>query len=530
MSISNIPPRNSPNSPDSPEQPAAADASQQVGSWFGVSNMMSWVSSAAGATIKGLAGFVTTLAPVTVPEEQLEVERQKLADLTKSTVAEETAKVIAKRQINKFTYLLSNLDQLQPQDIEGSLKKFVQVAGGAVSLTVKGQLFLFALRVHKDLLERVFELNIMRAMCNAVSYVRDLQESQPLFLVELVQETLKEITLELKRPQPLDESALEDEHGAFMHKLQQKIVKALFPHGADDIEIPLPLQKVIGLNQQAFLQLQESSLPRKMGVVYDRATSEVTKYKLLARVVDEVKKLLADIPEESELSAQAPQSPALSIEKQTAFNKHLEKALYQFLGCIDSKLVRFFRPILAKQIAARGHIIVDKLVHIDLMKVLNESMHNACLRLSPEGEWYEDEDGNKRFQFAKNDPLTYSQRQQREQQELAQNKAHVENSIEHVAKDLNGLIARAAKAKPNQSTNLDNKTRLKKIKQKLQLVFAKIRKGCVKGVFTLVGADRFIKKLSKKLLGQADQLDLNKVAQPIKRVVARPGEGPFSSL
>lgn len=520
MSISNIPPRN-------PQDVSPSmDAQPQDASWLDVSNMMSWVSSTAGTAVKGLAGFVTTLAPVVVPEEQLELERQKLVGLTGSTVAQETAKVMAKRQIHKFTYLLTHLDQLQPRDIEGSLKKFVHMSDQGVSLTVKGQLFLFALGVHRDLLERVFEVNIMRAMFHAVSYVRDLQQNQPLFLVELVQEALQEIASELKEPSLVQEGGEDAEHDVFMRKLQQKIIKALFPNGAEDIDIPLPLQKVIGLNRHAFLQLQEMSLPRKMGVVYDRATSEVTKYKLLARVVDEVKKFLADIPEEQESPTV---SSVLSSEQQEVFNKQLKEALYHFLGSIDSKLIKLFRPILAKQIAARGHTIVNKLVNIDLMKVFNESMQNACLRLSPGGQWHE-EDGNKRFSFVACDPLTFSQRQQYEQEELARNKAHVQESIEHIAKDLNGLITRAANTKSSNSLGADDSGRFVKIKQELGLVFVKVRKSCVKAVVKVFGVDRFIKKLSKTLLAQAEALDLEKAAQPIKRVVSRSRGGIFRSL
>lgn len=492
-----------------PQGPQEPEKNQGYG--FDFSAVSSWV----GSGVRALAGFVTSMVPVDIADTVLDSERSKLFALTKSTVAEETAKVIAKRQVHKFAYFLGNPDKLKPEDIHGGLKKFLQVKDGAICRTYKGELFFHGLSFHKETLERLFECNILRALYNGISYVQALPKNDPLFLVKLMQDTLQEVAEELQNPHKAAELT-QKEHEEFMRKLNKALVKALFPHGEEDMYLPLPMEKMFGINKQLFFEVQESLLPRKIGVIYDKATSEVNKYRLLRKVANTIKEFVAAEPKKSEKEKKELLF-TIAPEAQEAFNEQLKNAVNAFLGYVDSSLIRLLRPIIAKKAASYGPVLVDKILQVDFSSQLEEGMKNLCLKYSPQGAW-KTVDGRQCFEFVAKDPLPLSRQLEEENRELARNKAEVAEVLNSVADDLNGLVLRVAKVKnPKESDHL-----LGRIKRQLKIVFSKLRKTVVALFFKIFGVEKRIKKLAKKVLDHAEQFDLKNAAKPVKRVIIQP--------
>lgn len=482
-----------------------------------ISYVASFFGAASQVAVKA-AAYATLPAPG-IYKDKIALARQALYDNTGADIAAETAKVIAKRQIHKFTYFLSNLQKLSIEDAQtGSLKNFLTVQGDKVVLSFKGESFLTVLKSHTSLLEETFEVNILRAMNNGIVYLKRLQEENPFFLVELAQQTLKQIVNETHRsPESDSPIATEIEHDDFMDKLQHHIVKALFPHGQEDIDIPLDLQGL--LTQNAFLQIQEKALPRKMAKVYDRATSEATKYKILARAVQELKTILTTPPEEK--IQQTPQTSTTPVcyPKQAEFNKGLLDAVSAFIDHIDSKLLRTLKPQILKKVKEQGPVIVEKLVTIDFNTILNNGLSSSCKKLSPNGRWGKKDDKDV-FYFVPSNPKTRLEHEAHDQELLGQHQVEVKKSIDVIASDLNGLISRLATTKAKNHKSLGHK-RLTKIKDGLNTVSRQIRKGLIRFAFKVFRVDKRITTLSQQVLELAEKLDLKRAAKPLKKVILK---------
>lgn len=444
-------------------------------------------------------------------DKKIALLQEDLFIKTGAHIAAESAKVMAKRQIHKFRYFLSNTDLLTAKEAQsGSLKQFLSINDdGKITLSLKGYAFLNILNGHASLLlEKTFEVNILRALSNGIHFLHDLQKAKPFLLVEIVQDTLKELVGDKSVPLS-DTSDANEQHDRFMAKLQHSLTKALFPHGADDIDIPLPLQSI--LSQKAFLEIQKKALPRKMAIVYDKATSEVTKYKLLAKAVQELKNILTDEPEIKAASGETKIAP---YPHQKEFNKHLTAAVSLFIDQIDSTLLSVLKPIINNKVRAQGPKIVQKLATLDLNTFLNKTLKASCKKLSPEGEW-KTQDGKDVFIFKPLDPKTRTQREALDQQALADNKKEIAKSIDTMADDLNGLISRVSRLKR------DSSLRLSKIKEALIVIHLNIRKALIRFVFKLFRMDKQISTLSQQIISMIEKIDVDKAASPLKKVILR---------
>ncbi len=479
--------------------------------------LLSYATSAAGALFHLVTG---TVASIVLPSpgyysSKISTLQNSLYDQTGAHVASETAKFMAKRQIHKFTYHLTHLSADVAQI--GSLKKFVTIDGDNVTLSHLGQEFLSLLTNHTSLLEETFEVNILRAMDNAIRSLHAMKSQNPYFLVELVQESLQQILSETHKTTATDSiSTTEEEHALFMNKLQQNIMRTIFPNNEADIEIPRNLQG--WLSKNTFLQIQEKALPRKMNKLFDSATSEMAKYKILAMVVKEFKALLAT----ETTTATAKEKPLdpkreITYPQQEQFNQTLVDATSTFIHHIDSKLLRTLKPQFLKQIQKQGPLLVQKLVNLNLNNLLNSSMRSACKRLSPEGSWGQ-KDGKEVFHFVPKPPKTPAQKEAHHKKTLEQSKRTINDEITTIATDLNGLISRLVK---ETSKNSESRTRLEKIKDGLHSLFRTIKKGLVRAAFKVFRADKQISKLSKKVLKIADELDLKRAAKPLKKAILK---------
>lgn len=491
-----------------------------------ISGVISYVGSFFSKAANLAQDFVVSaIVPLNVYDDKIAVAKQSLYKKTYSHIASETAKVIAQRQIHKFSYFLNNYSKLTVEEAEtGSLKQYLTVTDGVVSLSAKGRLFLSALNGGATglLIQQTFELNILKAMTNGISYLQDLPQKNPFFFVDLVQETITHVTEEFTNPKKTTEQTAADEHATFLSSLQDNILDVLFPGGADDIEIPLPFKSFF--SEKAFLKIQEKSLPRKIAIFYDRATSDVTKYRVLKKAVSELEALLTKSPEPESRKPAATKHPKVSVSKiqQEAFDVATTELLSLCINELDDKLLKALRPAICAAIRKKGPEIIEKLLSIDVTQLLNKNLQGLCQKLSPKGEWTQI-DGRDVFHFVASAPKTRTERTVLEQEELQKTQAELAETVGKLGKDLDGLINRiaAVKTSSTQNTGLNSKNRIHKLRKWLSALHLKVRVGFTRFALNLFGVDKRINALTKKAMTLSQKIDLNQVARPIKKAVLK---------
>lgn len=491
-----------------------------------ISGVMSYVGSFFSKASNLAQDFVVSaIVPLNVYDDKIADAKQSLFKKTGSHVAYETAKVIAQRQIHKFSYFLNNYSKLTVEEAQtGSLKQYLTITDGVVSLSAKGRLFLSALNGGATgiLIQQTFELNILKAMSNGISYLQKLPKKNPLFFVDLVQETITHVTKEFTNPEQTTEKTAADEHAKFLSSLQDNILDVLFPGGADDIEIPLPFKSFF--SKQAFLKIQEKSLPRKIAIFYDRATSDVTKYRVLKKVAVELEALLTKSPEpkSNEPTATKHSNFTVSKKQQEAFDAAITKLASLCIDELDDKLLKALKPVILAAIKKKGPLIVEKLLSLDINSLLNKNLQGLCQKLSPKGEWTQI-DGRDVFHFVASDPKTRTERAVLEQAELQKNQAKLAETVGKLGKDLDGLINRIAAVKTSSTQNIDlhSKKRIHKLRKWLSALHLKVRIGFTRFALNLFGVDKRINALTKKAMTLSQKIDLHKVAKPLKKVVLK---------
>ncbi|MCE5293408.1 MAG: hypothetical protein LLF94_02180 [Chlamydiales bacterium] len=439
-----------------------------------------------------------------------------LLRLTGANIASETAKVIAKNQIHTFTYLLSNLDKLTAADAAGSIKKFVTVKDEKLILNYAGTGFLYILSKHTGLLEETFEVNILNAMTRGVSLLHATKEKDPFFLVTLANDIMGNIIEEISAPDSYDEkSANLFEHDEFITSIQHSLIETLFPGGATEIEIPVSLQG--WLEKTAFIQIQEKAIPRQITKLYDKATSDITKYKLLATAVQKLKKMLSTDSTKSSTKTKEAESRE-PYPQQEQFNKNLVGVTKEFIKHVKSPLLTKIEKKILKKVENEGPKIVHKLATIDLNAQLNNALKKICTKLSPAGNWEDKEVGHEAFNFVAQDPKTALEKQEKERVSLAKHQETIAKTIDTISEDLDGLIAKLAVKK---SKKPHKNSRLNKIKSGVAIVFTQIRKGLITFAFKVFRVEKRVNELSKQVLTFAESINLKSAAKPIKKAVLR---------
>ncbi|MCE5294355.1 MAG: hypothetical protein LLF94_07045 [Chlamydiales bacterium] len=462
---------------------------------------------------------VSTTAYLSLPEPGLYQDeitnlKQSLFDKTGAHIAAETAKVIAYRQIDKLEYYLTNYSSLAPEDAEhGINKNFLYVENGVVYRNITGESFLTVLTNHKDLLLETFELNTLRALNNSITYLLESQRQNSFFVVDLIQDAMKEVTAELGVNTPPVEY---NEHEQFMTCLEQACMKILFPHGEDDIEIPVSLQGWI--NKKAFLTIQEKALPHKLGMLYHKATSEDTKYALLAKAIRKLKKALNDESKASSPSESAPSQidAVYSKEKSQEFSKNLSDLLLVSIDHINMKSLKLLKPVIPSIIAAASDKIIAQIAKTNLVGYTNKALKRLALHYNSQGSWTT-VDEQDRFSYVMMPPRTMQQKRDKKAHAIIHNKAFVDATAATIAQDLRVLVNRLSSHKPQPSEM--NQSRIKKVIYAVATFFQKVKKKCINFLFLVFGVDKKITNLSQKIIDFGKELNVELALRPFKRVV-----------
>ncbi|MBS0637776.1 MAG: hypothetical protein JSS12_09710 [Verrucomicrobia bacterium] len=495
------------NGNQQPYIPELADVAAHVGEHEGEeAQAQSWLGSIAGAVASSVAStarqyLVRGIAYAGLPspgyyQEKITLLRDELFNKTGAHIASETAKVMAMRQIHKFTYLLVHHEELTKADVEhGPLKNFLSFEDGKVVLNDTGRDFLGILQNHTELLQETFEVNILRALCNGIEYAKRIK---PESLVQFAQDLMTEA---------VSQSEAVESNDQFMKTLQEHIIGALFPNGEADIELPRNIQGILSRN--AFLLMQEKAIPQKMKKVFDKATSEVTKYKLLAQAVNKLKVMLST-PAETKKSAKAKKSEVV-YSKQNEFNAALTKLVSEFIDQIDSSLLKTLKPIIIKKVAQEGPKIVEKILTLDMNVVINAALKETCKRLNSAGSWTKVGERDV-FNFVEAPILVGKAKELKEQEDLRKNKLEVDETVKTIAEDLEGLISRLGGKQ---------KTYSNKAKQSVHDLFNKIRTGAVRFAFKVFGVDSQITKISKKVLEIGKKIKPEQIIKPLNRTISK---------
>lgn len=492
--------------PYNPQQPPQlhelADVAAHIGEDVAPTG---WLDTISAVASNAQQLFVRAVAYMALPSpgyyrEKITLLREELEHKTGAHIASETAKVIAMRQVHKFTYLLAHHDLLSKEDAEqGPLKSFLTYYNGKVTLSEKGQAFLGVLQDHTELVQETFEVNILKALCNGIEYFKSLRAHNPHFLVQFVQDVMKETV------SPSQDAVSNDE---FMQSIQEHIMEALFPNGEADIELPRDMQQLLSKN--AFIMLQEKTLPQKMKKIYEKATSEVTKYKLIAKAVKQIKIILTTAPEAKVKKSDKTKS-SYPPAKQKEFNAALSGITREFISQIDSNVLTKLKPLILKGVESQGPKIVEKLLAVDTNTLINRALKETCKRLNSSGSWQKEGDRDV-FHFVPAPILVGKAKELKEQETLRKNKQQIDETINTIAEDLEGFITRLGGKE---------KTYSNKIQQSIYNFFNRARTRAVRFAFKVLGVDSQISSISKKVLAFGKKIKPEQALKPFQRVISK---------
>jgi len=473
------------------------------------------ISLVAGAIWKGatyLAGGVKTAAVAGISKVFLYIQdydkriaslENDIETMTGSLHSCDFARTLAKHQLHKFQYFLQNPDTLTEESAKsGTLKNFLTVVDGKVQLSLLGGQFLDALTTStsRELLEKTFELNILKAVKNAIPRIKELK---PEFAIELLQDIMFDAKEALSKKVPVDAG----DHAKFMDSLQDSVVSALFPHGESDIEIPQPFS--FFLSKSAFKSLMEKQLPRKLSIYYEKATAESLKYKLLATAADALTKLLEKEP--AEKKAPAPLLPTYG--QQAKFNKGLKELVSALIDSIDDPTLKLLKRTILKKVDILGPQITGKLLGLNAMDILNQRLAAGCSILSHDGYWMPQDNGKERFHYVPHAPTTREERAAINKQQLQESKAQFEKTLTGLATKIDQQLLHLSKKA--------SATRAKNVKEALKLIQKRITYGLVRFLMKACHADKRITKLSQRIIELSEKTTLDDVAKPIKKSVSR---------
>ncbi len=503
------------NSNENPALKALADISEATAvdqtlnkaeiSVSGGGGLYSSITGAATALAGKVLGFGASLAlpPPTLYDKRISSLQNDLEEMTGELYAADLAKTIGLFQLNKIQYFLENPEKLTPKSAEsGTLKNFITISKGKIALSFTGTAFLEILHdpTSRALLEKTFEVNLLKALKNGLSSLMDLK---PEFAVRLVQDILVDAKHALVGNAA---EATEDEHVRFMKRLNLNIVNALFPNGAADIVMPLPFEQFF--SKKAFVTLQEKQLPRKIAIYYEKATSDSLKYRILASAANELKKLLESEPKEKK----SPTEPLPTYKDQTQFNKDLKELVSTLIDYIDDPSLKLLKHSILKKIEKLGPELTGKLLSIDMKFLLNKRLAAACQILSHDGYW-QPENGKERFHYVPHIPTTREERAKLDEMQHREKKREFEETLTEIAQDLDQHILRLTKVPAEK--------RAKNIKEGLEIIHKKITHGLLRVAMKLFHADKRISKLSERVLELGENLSLKEVLKPVKRSISR---------
>lgn len=347
--------------------------------------------------------------------EKIDEAKKALYEKTRTSVYNETAKVLSKYLISYLRHSLDNAltmhATVRPKWVSTLLW---QKPDGTLTYSLTGRLLCSFLQKNEGLVERAIELNVVNRISCFADIIRIVQHNKRFAFLDLLRGVIattgkahflelnaRAIHLAQHPPSEQERAHLEYERGVLQSRIMRSFdvigeafMKLLFPQGEKDIELPLVPMAAPYLQNFLFEMLKKEAVPAVACKGFTLGTTEYAKsmimlegFKLLGKLVDQ--EIHSDVPNNE---VHYPHIAELAVA--------LEDTLPEIFDYGDPNFIpTSISEIAQKKLACKtSQLMGEKLQTIPLQELVLLSLDRLLSALNDGGTWVVEE-GQRRFQM-----------------------------------------------------------------------------------------------------------------------------------
>ncbi len=404
----------------------------------------SW-SSWFGSLFTGSLGnfFLELVKPQAIQtfDEASRLYKSELYNLTQSTVDQEAVKNISRYIVFTLKDQILNIHERSPLLRSSFLTTFFEdITVQHPKPTATGTFIISLLQKNPQTIEKLIEANFLKGIVSLHKSLVNLQQKEPLFLVQFIHKCMEEGYTEIQESEKLEKGTGEKGHGIgirdefitgnFQKKITNVILELAFPNGADDLILPGG-SLVSKTYRNTLWEVMQSSIGEQLRDTFRSfGQNNDLKDALLTSCLESIHSALEG--QDQEISSPSapvhhlmlnPQEGLASFgvififfqvlfstvgttmlrifrrsedvvsespyKNQTQFNDQIEAFLSYIQNESESPLIRFLLHMKGKAISeAIGPRIVEALSEINLSQIMTSQLEKLLTTVvAPEGTW-----------------------------------------------------------------------------------------------------------------------------------------------
>lgn len=330
-------------------------------------------------------------------QNEVESRSKKLVALTGSTACSELCEKLAARMVTAMAVSVAYAHAIPENQRTDFQKNLVQkgVGDNPDTHNFQGNVLSYVLAERFELMQGAIQANILTAVSNIISYLKEQQRQNPFYFHDLLKDVLDEATSELKKLKPSSTTLTAEEEKELVGKLSKifskKFMEIACPHREKEIFIPIqndPVARLFISKEALFKVLETELVPELIVDGYARFDLEERKDETALSLLQTIREALSEKETKGPATVSEKRTDQTLYPRQEAFNKSLSKFTLTMLSFLFS--TNDFRSVgdkadnslLRHPIEAFGPLIVRAILQVDLLSSINQGAEGLLHTIS----------------------------------------------------------------------------------------------------------------------------------------------------
>lgn len=350
-------------------------------------------------------------------DEQIKERRTYLQTHTESSICKETCSLLSNFVAGYLQHQLIHGEKIEEPLRSSLVTRLLRNASQErAEYGFFGDALKMGIQERPEIISEVIEANLLKMFCNIVKRLKEVQDVNNNWLVDLTQNILASYTEDLKKLKAniQTKERSNEEQTLFLEHLAKAILKIALPNGEKDLDLP-----IVGKNQVAhFLmtELEAFILPKILKNLLIDITSEATRDKLVLKIFTMFKEFISTGTFSSNTeSAPVNRKASKPYATPDIFKQHLAYFIETFLDFLDPSLSQLATIFQTKSLIKKhGGVLISALGEVNLLATVNRLL-KLLLPLLNNGSWQ----GSGVEQKFATVPFTFSTTMKEEEEEIA---------------------------------------------------------------------------------------------------------------
>jgi len=334
---------------------------------------------------------ITQLVAEDYYEGKIEALRLNHRLLTKSDASHEACRFLAKyleRYVSQYVAHFDEVDEnVRPDWIEHLLEE--PRADGSQSFTLIGEALRSFLVHHQKLFTDTLEVNILKIVYRLHEKINELQNENPNFLLDFVKDSCRDSEFHFDDlTQPI--SLWPDEKLVNFQALEERLLRLILPHGAEDLEIPGPELLQQQIREPIFKLICEQITPKLLVQVFELLKDSRVKDRILFQGFSFLKDFVNEETRDDSLCKEESLFSS-NYTDQPAFNKAIGSAFIKFFEYIEPSLLKKLFLFIRKEDIGDtlGPCLSEQIQRLTLPDLMAQAILIMLYALNGNGNWVE---------------------------------------------------------------------------------------------------------------------------------------------